>query len=125
MRIACCEIESRETREISSLAEDGCINVDSVVTKDMFPTKLMSKEILEGSQKCRFSNEVCDEKSELMGKFCSLVYGKQSVSFENESDKPVKRRLLDVGSCYNPFKKFGDDKLEVLAIDLTPASPVS
>ena len=32
-----------------------------------------------------------------------------------------KWKLLDVGSCYNPFSKF--DKFEVTAIDIAPAHP--
>ena len=32
-----------------------------------------------------------------------------------------KWKLLDVGSCYNPFSKF--DKFEVTAIDIAPADP--
>merc|ERR1719232_1693920 len=36
--------------------------------------------------------------------------------YENE-----KLTVLDVGSCYNPFKQF--DNLDVLAIDIAPAQP--
>ena len=32
-----------------------------------------------------------------------------------------KWKLLDVGSCYNPFKRF--DKFEVTAVDIAPAHP--
>lgn len=38
-----------------------------------------------------------------------------------EDDRKQKIRLLDVGSCYNPFKQY--DSLDVTAIDISPASP--
>ncbi|KAF7271742.1 hypothetical protein GWI33_015420 [Rhynchophorus ferrugineus] len=33
---------------------------------------------------------------------------------------PTKLKLLDVGSCYNPFQKF--DKFDVIALDIAPAN---
>lgn len=36
-------------------------------------------------------------------------------------DSQQKIRLLDVGSCYNPFKEYND--FDVTAIDISPASP--
>lgn len=36
-------------------------------------------------------------------------------------EKPIKLKLLDVGSCYNPFLLYSD-KFDVLAIDIAPAN---
>lgn len=45
------------------------------------------------------------------------------VELPTSSDEDCKRtiRLLDVGSCYNPFKQY--DNFTVTAIDISPASP--
>lgn len=40
----------------------------------------------------------------------------------NESGNNSRLKLLDVGSCYNPFLKY--DQFEVLAIDIAPANPL-
>ena len=42
----------------------------------------------------------------------------------SEPDFEHRKRLLDVGSCYNPFSKLKDENLNVIAIDLTPACEV-
>lgn len=41
-----------------------------------------------------------------------------------DDDEPQSKRLklLDVGSCYNPFAEF--DEFEVIAIDIAPATPL-
>jgi len=54
-------------------------------------------------------------------KFCKRMGQDQEPSF---SDKPPyfsKIKVLDVGSCYNPFEMF--ENLDVTAVDIAPSTP--
>ncbi|XP_050354838.1 S-adenosylmethionine sensor upstream of mTORC1 [Nymphalis io] len=59
------------------------------------------------------SFEKCTEKEVEIGEKIGIV-----INIKEQFSEPFK--LLDVGSCYNPFKTY--DFLDVLAIDLCPAN---
>ena len=95
----------------------------------------------QGSGRITWCVEVCDEYFSVGGALVKMI-GKDlrrvghdmptlvPIELLPYSDADIERtvyeafgarkwRLLDVGSCYNPFSRF--DKFEVTAIDITPA----
>ena len=95
----------------------------------------------QGSGRITWCVEVCDEYFSVGGALVKMI-GKDlrrighdmptlvPIELLPNSDADIERtvyeafgarkwRLLDVGSCYNPFSRF--DKFEVTAIDITPA----
>ena len=121
MRISCCEIDSQNAKQVSQITSTESEKLD-IVSSDSFPQRAAANEILKVCRNYKSSEESAVAKIELR-KFCILVYGEDCVELDSD-EKKSKRYLLDVGSCYNPFKNYNDEQLEVFAIDLTPASEV-
>lgn len=68
-----------------------------------------------------------EKEIEIMRKNCIELNQKQPInshshvpSFRRDVKKDTKLRLLDVGSCFNPFEKYTD--FEVIAIDIAPSN---
>ncbi|XP_065162642.1 S-adenosylmethionine sensor upstream of mTORC1 [Atheta coriaria] len=57
----------------------------------------------------------CRQQEDEIAKKCDLT-----VDLDNILEVPDKFKLLDVGSCYNPFKKYSN--YEVVAIDIAPSN---
>ncbi|KAJ6644574.1 S-adenosylmethionine sensor upstream of mTORC1, partial [Pseudolycoriella hygida] len=64
-----------------------------------------------------------DQLEERERRIYELISGSGTVELTplTDADRKLKIRLMDVGSCYNPFKQY--DQLDVTAIDISPACP--
>ena len=116
LRIACFEIDAKSDTSI----ENEQILSEFKRNLDEFPEKSSCNSIKEVRDSFRSEKD--------SAKIAQLTKQGGELLFGSAFSKPEfheAKKLLDVGSCYNPFSQLNDCNLEVVAVDLTPASKVS
>ena len=110
LRIACCEIDSaaNEVDDPNAVSEFGFESVPN--REDCLEIKNLRAKL--NAEKPDLVQLRLDASMMLYGSGCALP------NFDSA------KRLIDVGSCYNPFAKFEDVSIDVIAVDLTPACQV-
>lgn len=108
--------------------QEHCQNKDALTKYAKYMEKLATKhwtENNEGPSRISWAADFCEKY------FCNKLYLtyyekekgiaiKTGKNFNLEEKFSQKIKLLDVGSCYNPFEEY--ETLEVMAIDLCPAN---
>ncbi|XP_063720612.1 S-adenosylmethionine sensor upstream of mTORC1-like isoform X2 [Symsagittifera roscoffensis] len=113
LRIACFEIDAKSDTSI----ENEQILSEFKRNLDEFPEKSSCNSIKEVRDSFRSEKD--------SAKIAQLTKQGGELLFGSAFSKPEfheAKKLLDVGSCYNPFSQLNDCNLEVVAVDLTPAS---